>query len=131
VNIIAIKFFRHYASWISRNPTVITRATKSQQSQNFSSFFKACETSTNQISRSYHEGIVSYYVKKSKIIIRSKFIVGSNFSCSTVFSLYPYFIETTTTDIDRLLHVLLQLCNNNGFAVISHVIILFCPLLDD
>jgi len=88
--------------------------------------------STNQIFRSYHEGIPSYYrSKKSNFIIRSKFIVGSNFSCSTVFSLYQYFIETVTTDVDMLLQVLLQFCNNNGFAVISDVIILFCPLLDN
>jgi len=38
--------------------------------------------------------------KKSKFIIRSKFIVKSKFSCSWVFSLHRYFIETTTTDID-------------------------------
>jgi len=43
-------------------------------------------------------------------------MVGSNFSCSTVFSLYQYFIETTTTDIDMLLQVWLQFCNDNGFA---------------
>jgi len=35
--------------------TVIFRATKSQYSQIFSAFFKAYETSTNQISRLYHE----------------------------------------------------------------------------
>ena len=29
------------------------------------------------------------------------------------------------------LYVLLQFCNNNGFAAISKVIMLFCPLLDD
>ena len=43
-------------------------------------------------------------------------MVGSNFSCSTVFSLYPYFIETTTTDIDVRLQVQLQFCNDNGFT---------------
>jgi len=68
--------------------------------------------------------------KKSKFIIRSKFIVGSTF-CITVFSLYSYFIETTTTDIDMFLQVLLQFCSNNGFVAISDVIMLFCPLLDD
>jgi len=36
---------------------VITRATKSQ---NFSAVLKVHETSTDQISRSYHEGIPSY-----------------------------------------------------------------------
>jgi len=40
--------------------TVIFRATKSQYSQSFSAFFKAYEKYTNQISRSYHEGIPSY-----------------------------------------------------------------------
>jgi len=64
-------------------------------------------------------------------VIRSKFIVGSNFSCSTVFSLHRYFIETTTTDLDMLLQVLLQFCNNSGFAAIFDVRMLFCPLLDD
>jgi len=39
---------------------LITRATKSQKSQICSAFFKAYETSTNQISRSYYEGIPSY-----------------------------------------------------------------------
>jgi len=58
--------------------------------------------------------------KTSKFIIRSKFVVGSNFSCSTVFSLYRYFIETITTDIDMLLQVLLQFCNNIGVAAITH-----------
>jgi len=33
----------------------MTRATKSQKSQNFSAFSKVCETSTNQIWRWYHE----------------------------------------------------------------------------
>jgi len=35
-------------------------ATKSQKSQKFSAVSKAYETSTNQISHSYHEGIPSY-----------------------------------------------------------------------
>jgi len=39
---------------------VIFRAIKSLYSQIFSAFFKAYEMSTNQISRSYHEGIPSY-----------------------------------------------------------------------
>jgi len=43
--------------------------------------------------------------KKTKLIIRSKFIVRSKFYCSRVFSLYRYFIETTTTDIDMLSQV--------------------------
>ena len=47
------------------------------------------------------------------------------------FSLHRYFIETTTTDTDMLLKVLLQFCNNCEFAEIFHIIMLFCPLLDD
>jgi len=47
------------------------------------------------------------------------------------FFLCRYFIETTTADIDMLLQVLLQFCNNNRFAAISDVIMLFCLLLDD
>jgi len=54
----------------------------------------------------------------------------SDVSCSTVFSLYRFFIETAT-DIDMILQVLLRFCNNNGFLAISDVIMLFCPLLDD
>ena len=53
----------------SRGPQVPhpwTGATKSQQSQIFSAVSKVYETSTNHISRSYHEGIPSYYVKKSQ-----------------------------------------------------------------
>ena len=40
--------------------THMIRVTKSQSSQNFSAVSKVYETSTNQISRSYHEGIPSY-----------------------------------------------------------------------
>jgi len=43
--------------------------------------------------------------KMSKFIIGSKFIVTSNFSCSTVFCLLSILIEATTTDIDMLLRV--------------------------
>ena len=68
--------------------------------------------------------------KKSKFIIRPKIIVGSKFSCSTVFSLYWYFIETTTTDTDMLLQVLLQFCNNGGFAANFDVIMLFCGQIE-
>jgi len=32
-------------------------------------------------------------------------MVALNFSCSTVFSLYQYFIETTAKDIDTLLQI--------------------------
>jgi len=66
----------------------------------------------------------------SKFIIRSKFIVRSNVSCSKAFALHQYFVETATTDIDMLLQVWLQLCNNSGFVATSGVIMLFCPLLD-
>ena len=75
----------------------ISRATKSQSCQNFSAASKVYETSTNQISRSYHEDIPSH--KKVKIYRKV------NFCCSTVFSLkYRYFTESTT-DIDMLLQV--------------------------
>jgi len=47
------------------------------------------------------------------------------------FSFHRYFIATTTTDIDMLLQVLLQFCNNSGFAAIFDEIMLFCPLLDN
>jgi len=43
--------------------------------------------------------------KKSKFIIRSKFILRSNFFAAQYFSLYRYYIETTTTDIDMHLRV--------------------------
>jgi len=56
---------------------------------------------------------------------KSKFIVWSTFSCSTVFFSVRYFIETITTDIDAFLHVWLQFCNNNGFIVASDVIMFF------
>jgi len=39
---------------------IIIRATKSQSRQNFSAFLKVYETSTNQISRSYHERLPNY-----------------------------------------------------------------------
>jgi len=41
-------------------------ATKSRKSQHFSAFAKDYKTSTNQMSRSYDEGIASYYVKISQ-----------------------------------------------------------------
>jgi len=55
-------------------------------------------------------------------------MVGSNFSCSTVLFLDRYFIKITKADIDMLLQVLLQFCNDNGFAAISDVIMLFRSL---
>jgi len=51
--------------------------------------------------------------------------LGQTFFAAQFFSLYRYFIETTTIDIDILLELLLQFCNNNGFAAISDVIMLF------
>jgi len=72
------------------NINVIIRATKSQLSQNFSAVSKVYETSTNQISRSYHEAIRS---KKSQNLS-----LGQNFFAVQFFSLYSYFIETATTE---------------------------------
>ena len=69
--------------------------------------------------------------KKSKFIIRSKFIVGSTSLAAQFFSLHRYFIETRTTNIDMFLQVQLQFCKNNGFVAISDIIIFFCPLLDN
>jgi len=45
------------------------------------------------------------HVIKSK---KAKICRWLNFSCSTSFSLYRYFIETTTADIDMLLQVAIQ-----------------------
>jgi len=68
-------------------------------------------------------------------VIRSKksqnSSLGQNFLAAEFISLHRYFIETTTTDIDMLLQVYLQFCNNSGFVATSGVIMLFCPLLDD
>jgi len=47
------------------------------------------------------------------------------------FLIHRQFIETATTDVDMLLQVTLQFCNNGCFIAISDVIMLFCPLLDD
>jgi len=58
--------------------------------------------------------------------------LGQFFLQHNFFLFIDKFIETTTTtDIDMLLQVLLQFCKNNRFALISDVIMLFCPLLDD
>jgi len=48
-------------SWLT------SRATKSQLSQDFSAVLKLHETSTNQISHSYHEWIPRYWSEKVKI----------------------------------------------------------------
>jgi len=46
-------------------------------------------------------------------------------------SLYRYFTETTTTDLNLFLQVVLQFCNNSGLVATSCITMLFCPLLDD
>ena len=69
--------------------------------------------------------------KKSKfLIIGQKLSLGQNFLAS-LFSLYRYLIETTTTDMDMLLPVYLQFCHKNRLFAISEVKMLLCPLLDD
>ena len=76
----------------------------------------------------------SWVIKSKKVKIshyRSKVIVGSKFSCNSLFSLYRYLIETTTTDMDMLLPVYLQFCHKNRLFAISEVKMLLCPLLDD
>jgi len=57
---------------------------------------KVYEMYINQISRAHHEGIPSYEVKKSQIYCWVKLFL------QYFFSLYWYFIETTTTNIDML-----------------------------
>jgi len=57
--------------------------------------------------------------------------LGQTVLAAQFFSLHRYFTETTTADIDMLLQVLLQFCNNSGFAAIFDIIMLFFPLLDD
>jgi len=57
--------------------------------------------------------------------------LGQTFLAAQFFSLHRYSIETTTIDLDMILQVLLEFCNNSGFAAIFDVIMLFCPLLDD
>jgi len=60
-----------------------SRETKSQI---FSATIEVYETSTNQTSHSYHEGLPSTIgQKKSKFIIKSKYIVRANLSCGTFF----------------------------------------------
>jgi len=56
--------------------------------------------------------------------------LGQTFLAAQCFPLHGYFIETTTTDFDMLLQVLLQFCNNSA---IFDVMMLFYPqgLLDD
>jgi len=98
---------------------IISRATKSQY---FSAVSRVYETSTNQISPLY-------------LVIRSKksqnLSLGQTFLQHSFALKYQYFIETTTTDIDMLLQVDLQFCNNSRFIAISDIMMLFCPLLDD
>ena len=49
----------------------------------------------------------AHTMRESQVIRskKSKFIIWSKFSCSTVFSLHLYFIKTATTDSDMLLQV--------------------------
>jgi len=72
--------------------TVIFRATKCQYSQNFSALWNVHKPNFTLISWGNPK---IFGQKNSKFSIRSKFIVGSILSCSTVFSIYWYFIETT------------------------------------
>jgi len=61
---------------------------KSIKSKIFCLFKKAYEMSTHQVSCYTMRESQVIRLKKSKYIIRSKFTIGSNFSCSTVFSLF-------------------------------------------
>jgi len=55
--------------------------------------FKAYETSTNQISRSYHEGIPSYKVKKSQnLLLDQNLSMSQTFLETQFFSLYRYIL---------------------------------------
>jgi len=83
---------------------VISRANKSQWSQNVSAFFKAHETSTHQISRSWGNP-KQIGQKKSKLITSKHLWLGQTFLVALFFSLYRYFIETTATDIDIVLQL--------------------------
>ena len=86
-----------FVIWIA---LMITRATESQWSKIFSALSKADETSRNQISLSYHEGIPSYQVKQARIYNCQNLLLGHTFVAAQFFSLHRYFIETTTTDIE-------------------------------
>jgi len=57
--------------------------------------------------------------------------LGQNFLATKLFFLYQWFINTTTTDIDMVLQVLLQFYKYHGFIAVSDVTMLFYPLLDD
>jgi len=48
-----------------------------------------------------HTMMDSHLIRSKK----SKFIIRLKSSCSTIFSLYRYFIETATTDSTMLMHV--------------------------
>jgi len=58
---------------------VIFRTTKSQLIQKFSAFSEVFETPINQIACSYHEGIPSYYVKKSQNLLLSQLFLEHSF----------------------------------------------------
>jgi len=72
----------------------MARAAKSQYEGKivltFSKFMKRPQT------KFHAHTMREFQVIRSK---KSKFTIGSNFSCSTVY-FYRYFIEATTTDID-------------------------------
>jgi len=52
----------------------------------------------------------------SKLLVKKcqNLSLGQTFLAAQFFSIHEYFCETTTTDIDKLLQVLLQFYNNNG-----------------
>ena len=101
---------------------LINRATKSQWSQKLSVFLKFVKRPQKN-SRLIPWGNPKLLGQKSQNLS-----LGQTF-LATVFSL-QHFIETTM-DIDMLMQVKLQFCNNSEFIVISDVIMLFCPLLDN
>jgi len=75
------------------------RATKSQLSQHVLPFCKVVKRPQTKLHTDTMSGSTFIWEKKSKFIVLSKL------SCSTGFSLCPYFIKSTTTDIDMLLQI--------------------------
>ena len=82
------------------NTICLLGQSKVRNVENFLPFFKVCETSTNQISRLYHERLPNvkfyYYVKIHREI---KFFLQHSFS------LRRNFIESTTAAVVMLLQV--------------------------
>jgi len=72
----------------------------------------------------------SQVIRSNKIYHGQNLSLGQSFVAAGFFSVYRYFVETATTDIDMLLQVWSQFCNNSRFIAISDIIMLFCPLLD-